>query len=91
MRVLERKKIDPTIVSKPDNYLTALVERLSIDNLRRTLVTVDFDEFGNAIRRPWEQAGVIDEDALMQHEALARERYLADFPRLRTGAIKLNG
>ena len=82
LRVLERKKIDPTIVSKPDNYLTTLVERLSIDNLRRTTVTVDFDEFGNEIRKPWEQAGVIDEDALMQHEALARERYLADFPRI---------
>ena len=29
LRVLERKKIDPTIVSKPDNYLTTLVERLT--------------------------------------------------------------
>ena len=79
VRVLERKRVDPAIVSKPNRYLTRLMANLSIDELRRSTVTVGFDEHDNPQRMPIEQRG-FDDEALMRHEALAREKYLGDFP-----------
>ena len=79
VRVLERKRVDPGIVSKPNRYLTRLMANLSIDELRRRTVTAGFDEHDNPRRMPIEQGG-FDDDALMRHEAVARENYLGDFP-----------
>ena len=78
LKALERKAIDPEIVSKPNRYFTRLMDNLTIDELRRRTVTVAFDEHGNPIRRPIVQGG-FDDEALLHQEAVAREKYLGEF------------
>ena len=78
LKALERKAIDPEIVSKPNRYFTRLMDNLTIDELRRRTVTVAFDEHGNPIRRLVEQGG-FDDEALLHHESVAREEYLDEF------------
>ena len=78
LKALERKAIDPEIVSKPSRYFTRLMDNLTIDELRRRTVTVAFDEHGNPIRRPVEQGG-FDDEALLHRESVAREEYLDEF------------
>jgi RNA polymerase sigma factor (sigma-70 family) len=79
VKVLERKSIDPSIVQKPDRYLTRLTKNLGVDELRRSTVTVGHDELNNPRRLPIEQGG-FDDEALVRHEAIARDRYLTDYP-----------
>ena len=58
VRVLE-KEVDPAIVSKPNRYLTRLMANLSIDELRRSTVTVGFDKHDNPQRMPIEQEALM--------------------------------